>query len=415
MRDPVRLFISHSSDDAAMAAAVAQGLAQTPGIQPLIDCSGLEPGRDWRRDLHEWMARCGAAVVLLTPAVLARPKWVLKEAIVLGWRFDLEADFRLLFALAPGLSRQDFLDQGFGLAQFGEPQLLQTPAALADVPALVAEVASVLPAEQPRTPFDDLAELLSSTMQVADPGGTTYPVLAKQLGLQTPATYGPDKRAQLADEVARAIVRGRDDLLALDKLVQVLTPWNKESRLKVLQMLRPYWVDAQAAAMLLRRARQPAGAGGPGAVVIAGEAVAEFTAETCVRRAFNIDLGAFRMAPAVSLEGGDLHGEIRRELCQHARAENWVLRSTKSDDIVVNKLRSVPFLIVVPLTELPDPATIAALRNDFPRAVFIAPRPSGMPDDAALDALELLPRPPSGREASEYQGYQLAMSAIGNL
>lgn len=121
------------------------------------------------------------------------------------------------------------------------------------------------------------------------------------------------------------------------------------------------------------------------------------------------------MAPAVSLEGGDLHGEIRRELCQHARAENWVLRSTKSDDIVVNKLRSVPFLIVVPLTELPDPATIAALRSDFPRAVFIAPRPSGMPDDAALDALELLPRPPSGREASEYQGYQLAMSAIGNL
>lgn len=415
MRDPVRVFISHSSDDAALAAAVEQGLAQTAGIQVLIDRSGLEPGRGWRRDLHEWMARCGAAVVLLTPAVLERPKWVLKEAIVLGWRFDLEADFRLLFALAPGVEHQDFLDKGFGLAQFGEPQLLKTPAALADVPALVAEVASVLPAEQPRTPFDDLADLLSRTMQVADPLGATYPVLARQLGLLTPATYGPDKRAQLADEVARAIVRGRDDLLALDKLVEVLAPWDKEPRLKVLQMLRPYWVDAQAAAMLLRRARQPAEAGGPGAVVIAGDAVAEFTAETYVRRAYNTDLGAFRMAAAVSLEGGDLQGEIRRELCQHARAENWVLRSTKSDDIVVQKLRGVPFLIVVPLTELPDPATIVALRNEFPRAVFIAPRPQGVPDDAQIGALELLPRPPSGREAIEFQGYQRAMSAIGNL
>lgn len=415
MRDPVRLFISHSSDDAALAAALEQGLAQTPGIQVLIDRSGLEPGRDWRRDLHEWMARCGAAVVLLTPAVLARPKWVLKEAIVLGWRFDLEADFRLMFALAPGVERQDFLDQGFALAQFGEPQLLKAPAALAGVAALVAEVATALPAAQPRTPYDDLAELLSQTMQLADPLGVTYPVLARQLGLQTPATYGPDKRERLADEVARAIVRGRDDLLALDDLVKVLKPWDKESRLKVLQMLRPYWVDAQAAAMLLRRACQPAEAGGHGAVVIAGDAVAEFTAETYVRRAYNTDLGAFRMAAAVSLEGGDLHGEIRRELCQHARAENWVLRSIKSDDIVVQKLRSVPYLIVVPLTELPDPATIVALRDDFPRAVFIAPRPAGVPDDAALEALELLPRPLRDRETKEFLGYQRAMTAIGNL
>jgi hypothetical protein len=108
----VRIFISHSSDDATLADALAVRLGQLPHVQVLIDTSGLEVGRPWQRQLHEWMARCGAGIVLLTPAVLARPKWVLKEAIILGWRLDLEPKFSLLFAVSPHVTRDQFTAVG---------------------------------------------------------------------------------------------------------------------------------------------------------------------------------------------------------------------------------------------------------------------------------------------------------------
>ena len=79
----------------------------------LVDVSGLEVGKPWRRQLHEWMARCGAGLVLLTPSVLKRPEWVLKESIILGWRLDLELKFSLFFALSPGVTREQFDKCGF--------------------------------------------------------------------------------------------------------------------------------------------------------------------------------------------------------------------------------------------------------------------------------------------------------------
>src|SRR5687768_1951168 len=112
MADPVRIFISHSSDDSALATALADRLKALPDVAVDVDVSGLVVGQPWQRQLHEWMARCGAAIVLLTPAVLARPQWVLKEAIILGWRLDLDPTFHLYFAYAPGTTAADFTAKG---------------------------------------------------------------------------------------------------------------------------------------------------------------------------------------------------------------------------------------------------------------------------------------------------------------
>src|SRR4051812_18264442 len=46
---------------------------------------GLEPGDVWREAIHEALARCEGAVVLLTPESI-ESGWVLKEATILSWR-----------------------------------------------------------------------------------------------------------------------------------------------------------------------------------------------------------------------------------------------------------------------------------------------------------------------------------------
>ena len=412
MSDPLRIFISHSSEDFVLARALADRLLQLPDIRVLVDVSGLEAGRPWRRQLHEWMARCGAGLVLLTPAVLRRPEWVLKECIILGWRLDLEPKFSLFFTLAPGVTREQFDKCGFRLAQLAETQFL--PGHLADpaqVETLVEELRKRLPQAHPPSPYDEMTRELKNLLRMADNVGTTYRDIATHLGIEGPANWGPDQRDMLADKIAQAIVHGRDHSFAIDRLLNRIGTWSTEHKLKLVNLLVPYWIEAEAAGALLHRAPsqqppQPV----PCALTIKGARVPRFTANMTVRRAYGTRLSNFRLAPAVGL-GGELFDDIRTELCDYARMSGWVLRGLKKNEQVVEALRESVAPMFVPLNALPDPATIARLRAEFPRVLFLAPRPPNRTEPAGD---ELLPDPLPEREKAEYQSWELAMNAIEN-
>lgn len=417
MPAPIRIFVSHSSDDAALAQAVADGLKKMPGLAVDIDLSGLEAGKPWRRQLHEWMARCGAGIVLLTPAVLQRPKWVLKEAVILGWRLDLERTFSLFFVFAPGVTREDFEKIGFDMAQLSETQLLTNLLGDAtDLGPLMAKIQASLPTVQPRTPFDDLITELTRLLRISDPAGVTYGDIAADLGITDAPAWGPDKLDLIAASIAREIVHGRDADLVVSGLIEKLGVWSLENRRKLMHLLLPSWIDMQMSSALLRRAPptpppQPPPPQGPGAVTIAGTVVPEFTAMMAVRRAFGSKVGSFRQAEAVGLNGGDLFEEIRSELCEYARQLTWVPRNLKNDADVVRKLRDSLNPIFVPLGVFPDAATLARLRSEFPRVVFIAPRPL---ERKAYVGDEILPDPEPAREKAAHHDWVKCQSALEN-
>jgi hypothetical protein len=110
----LKLFISHSSrlDDVAhrhpdddanwrLLREVCARLRVLPDVPIRLlmdrdDDGGLLPSDDWTRQLNLWLAECHAAVMLVTRRALERSDWVAKEAAILGWRWALDPEFRLL-------------------------------------------------------------------------------------------------------------------------------------------------------------------------------------------------------------------------------------------------------------------------------------------------------------------------------
>lgn len=363
-----RIFLSHSSDDNELVLRVEQRL-KALRHDVLLDISGLEPNRPWRRDLHEWLARCTAGLVLLTQAALARPDWVLKEAIILGFRKDLETqNFGLFWALGPGVSRQQFLDKGFALAQFGDIQRLATTADLDQAEALVDELIARLPAAPAQTPYEQLVDAVSERLLVARKPEITCPKIATHLGLPVPAHWGPDRVQQLAEGVARAIFVSRDQGLQIHQLMTMLKLWDGDDRRQLAELLAPHWVDPEPAARLRAVAERLKAPDRPAAVGIAGAHVQQYTARMYLLRAFG---GAtVVMAGAVDGRSGDLFADIRHDICDCMRRKR-LIQGTPTDDTVVKELRGWPDPIFVPLYSLPDEATLQRLRDEFPQVLFV--------------------------------------------
>ena len=391
-----------------MVEAIRDRLVGLAGPKLLLDISGLEPNRLWRRDLHEWLARCDSGLVLLTQSVLDRPDWVLKEAIILGFRKDLEAhDFGLFWALGPGVTRQQFLDKGFALAQFGEVQLMKTPARIDDVDALVNELRQRLPPQRCRTPHDELVEALSELLQAARSPEITCPKIAQHLGLEVPPHWGPDRIAQLADGVAAAIFRGRDGGLGIDRLMGELRLWTKEDKRRLAELLAPHWVDPGPAAMLRSMAPASPTATPPkaAAVAIRGAQVPQFTAQMYLLRAYGQQ--EFLRTGAVDGDSPDMFSTIRGDICDFVR-QRGLLEGRLKDDTIVKTLRTWADPIYVPLYTLPEEATLKRLRAEFPRVVFIVSE--ALPGSDQV--VDLDPPPPVDVESAEVQAWQRASKSF---
>lgn len=196
MSEPLFIFVSHSSKDKALTAQLCAALRGDGTIpecwEPvvdyekladydlLVDVDGLQAGRPWPKQLHAWMARCHAAVLLLTPHAMRSP-WVLKEATILAWRMSLDASFRLIVVRSADVSDADLAAAGFDPLMLGEIQTI----AMADAANTAAAVRQAIgECLGSRTPYDSLCGALQDLMQRVE--HNTLQRLAETMRVQAP-------------------------------------------------------------------------------------------------------------------------------------------------------------------------------------------------------------------------------------
>src|SRR5687768_14383896 len=117
-----RIFVSHSSKDNTLTAQVCKLLRRArgakPGYEVLVDVKQLEDADPWPIQLHDMMADCHAAVVLLSDDAV-KSDWVLKEMTILTWRKSLEPSFPLFIAHFPSVTEEQLKQARFGPLQQG--------------------------------------------------------------------------------------------------------------------------------------------------------------------------------------------------------------------------------------------------------------------------------------------------------
>jgi TIR domain len=219
MSDLPRLFVSHSSLDTDLTRQVCDRLAPAPGkpgYDILVDYVELKPGVDWPRHLHEYMAHCHAAVLLLSRNAAASP-WVLKEATILAWRRSLDPSFQLFPVCLTDVDDALFEKQKFGPLMFGLIQKIGSadPEIIAN--SIRAQVGQ--PNVRSPTPFDRLVGRLKDLLSQVGP--ETLKEIAEKMSVQIPA-WRPDidRHTQYVTQIARRILsedmggfKGVDDLI----------------------------------------------------------------------------------------------------------------------------------------------------------------------------------------------------------
>ena len=188
----IRIFVSHSSKDRALTDAVCAELtagagagayATTSGVDALVDYARLQDGAPWPKQLHEWLARCHAGLILLTKDALASD-WVLKEATILTWRQSLNDRFLVFVAC----DKKDVTEDALKQYKYG-PLSLRTIERIDSLdPATIAASVrqSIGQPRPPRTLFDRLAGELSDIMTDAVKPNTLKE-LAERLRVDPPA------------------------------------------------------------------------------------------------------------------------------------------------------------------------------------------------------------------------------------
>src|SRR4051812_22521751 len=157
-----RLFVSHSSGEGpareqlkqiCLAIEQAGGmrtLADSESVEVIVDHANIQPGQEWPRNIHEWLAEADAAVILFSPRTL-KSKWVMKEAAILSWRKALDPSFKLLPVRMPGVDEAEFTTGVFSALGLSNVQFVNH-----DDPAAIANAvgAAIGPLRRMRTPFD---------------------------------------------------------------------------------------------------------------------------------------------------------------------------------------------------------------------------------------------------------------------
>lgn len=333
MSDLPRIFVSHSSLDSDLTRQVCDHLALAPGkpgYDVLVDYTELRPGVDWPRHLHEYMANCHAAVLLLTPNAVASP-WVLKEATILTWRRSLDSSFQLFPVCFPGVDDAMIQKEKFGPLMLNLIQKIGSmdPETIAN--AIRAQVGQ--PNVLSPTPLGQLVEQLEDLL--SEVGSKTLESISRKMSIQIPA-WRPDidMHTQYVTQIARRILsEDMGGFKGVDELINALSFTPAPDNVKqIFRIVAHYWVDAQAAGRLpplLTASERRAAA-------LNGALVSQFTAHAYVRRAHPLSL-EHTVIPIAGGAAGDLLSHVKSEICTWMRNEGEI----GSDEEIIEALSDV--------------------------------------------------------------------------
>ncbi|GGV21324.1 hypothetical protein GCM10010260_71930 [Streptomyces filipinensis] len=252
----VMVFISHSSRGDANANAVRQAVQaalEEKGWTVKVDMDALQPGDDWRSVLYHWVAECDAAVILLSSAAM-KSTWVRREANFLLWRRALGSPVTLIPVLLQDIAPADV--RRSELSQLSALQyLVQHPGKRGGTPRRIASrVVGLLP----RIPdlVRDSAELSRMRNWTEDivcylNGVPEDPLHAAARLL----TANDDRHFPTAHEgrrcVAHQLLGHRDSERVHEALTRLVGKIGTADLPRLGRLLRPVWIDAEAARWLL--------------------------------------------------------------------------------------------------------------------------------------------------------------------
>jgi len=418
MPGPARVFVSHSSHDGDLTNALCGRLQCAdsqcePVCQALVDNTALVPGKEWPKQIHEFMAKCHAGVILLTEHALASA-WVLKEATILAWRASIDESFHLFVVQGPGVTNARIADERFGPLLLDSIQKIllcqgchPTDDDIEHAARRIRETIGCRPVAD--TPFDRLVGGLADLFGKV--GDHTLLRVAEKVRVGASA-WRPDRdrRTQYVEEIARRIVcESLGHYKGIDELVDDLSSTTPVETLKqILAIAAPRWVDLAAAGRLPQLATKP-----QRAAIINGSCVAEFTADMYVKRAHPLS-NKYRVIQAGGGFAGDPADHYTREICALVRKRE---NRTDADDAIIAYLnrRNQSLYVLLPPPLLPDEA-LGRLLNRFPRLSFILWSGEKLEDsDSHGDIDRLVPEVDLELEERELDSYRDAQAIIRNM
>ncbi len=364
-----RIFVSHSSADKQLTADVCAQLALDgdPRFELLVDVDRLEAGHPWPKQLHEWMARCDAALILLTPAA-AGSDWVLKEATILAWRLALEPGFRLFIARHDDVSDELLAEQKFGPLQLDQVQWLGA----GDPAGIAGEVrAGLAGLSFDPSPFDRMVGVLAELFE--EVGTSTLGKVAAKLKSFEPPPWAPetDEKQRLIEAIARHLMcenLGDYEEEGLKSLIGDIG-WKPTAKVLrgILRILAPHWVDGGAAGQLALLPRLDPRR----AAALNGEYLLDYTARIYVTRALLDESLKCQVFGVPGANSGQLDEHYRHEICNAVRSRKRRLKSRDDAAVIAWLKRQDADRYVVLPPPVPPGAAIATLLDTFPTVNFV--------------------------------------------
>jgi hypothetical protein len=420
----MRIFVSHGQDKNVvpevdflrdLAAALAKKTALGGPHEVLYDKAILRPGALWSDVLHDVLAECQAAVLLLSPRALTRD-WVLKESTVLAYRKAMDPEFPIFPVLIGGLQPSALDGKGFSPLCLGDLQgVLQTdsPQAIAD--AVQRELAALADAPS-ASPLEQLSADLGTWIAKAGNTAALEAVGEDFYGQPVQWLPGAGRARQRADVIARGIVRACEPplprLAPLIKRLHQSAGLEREPADVVLMLASPLWVHPDAAAQLADvagRNRAPGPEPPPPAVsVVLDTGMPEFTPDRYVRRVL-LPTTAAEVVCSVDGGGSDAWDDELPAKLRQAYRRAMSLPASFSDQRIDRRLAAIDeplrdtgavFFRIPP--PMPDAALLDTLQRTFPRVTLLL-HSGGLPpsqwpprvvalapplDDAVEDAMQ---------------------------
>jgi hypothetical protein len=412
------VFVSHSSIDrafteqvcAALGPYIEDDVAPPPGSfrslvdwKLVVDFDDLVEGDPWPDQLHEWLARCHAGLILLTPAAV-KSAWVLKEATILSWRHSRDPDqFRLFITKHPGVDDALLRTEKFAPLELPRVQWINNP----DPAAIATFVHERLGGEPPpRTLFDELVGDLTDLMSSVKDNARRK--VAEAVCAEQPAWRADrDGTQQYCEAIAQRLLRGNFGRLGgVGDLIETIVAATPTDTLEsIFKLVAPYWVDAGVAGALPLLARRTP----PGVAAMNGNRVPMYTARMYATRA-HMNPFTYIYIPVASANAGDCVADVSRQIRE--RVERLANRSMTLEEVVDWLAGAgLPVYVVLPFVPVPD--DLDDLRGTFGNVAFVLSTGPALDRDHEIrDVQWLEPALDTGIETKQEQSYNKGATII---